>query len=65
MPSADEHMQQIQSRVDVERARLSVLDGQVKDPSLRHDLQEAVQWLDVWRISFSTVLAKKKAGRTP
>jgi hypothetical protein len=46
MLSADEHMQQIQSRVDVERAHLSVLDGQVKDPSLRHDLQEAVQWLD-------------------
>jgi hypothetical protein len=46
MPSADEHIKQIQSRVDVERVHLSVLDGQVKDPSLRHELQEAVQWLN-------------------
>jgi len=46
MPSADDHFQQIQSRFDSERAHLSVLDGQIKDPNLSHDLQEAVQWLD-------------------
>ena len=46
MLSADDHFQQIQSRVDIERAHLSVLDSQIKDPNLRHDLQEAVQWLD-------------------
>jgi hypothetical protein len=46
MPSADEHMQEIQSRVDAEKARLSVLDGRIKDANLRRDLQEAVQWLD-------------------
>lgn len=62
MPSADEHIQQIQSRVDIERAHLSVLDGQVKDASLRYDLQEAVQWLnDVENIFLPS--ARQEASR--
>ena len=46
MPSADERMQQIQSRVDAERAHLSALDTQLKNPNLRLSLQEAVHWLN-------------------
>jgi hypothetical protein len=46
MPSADDHIQQIQSRVEAERAHLSVLDAQIKDANLRRNLQEATPWLD-------------------
>jgi len=46
MPSADDHIQQIQSRVEAERADRFVLDAQIKDATLRRNLQEATPWLD-------------------
>jgi hypothetical protein len=46
MPSADERIQQIQSRVEAERAHLSALDAQIKDQYLRRNLEEATHWLD-------------------
>jgi hypothetical protein len=63
MPSPDEHVRQLQSRVDAERTHLSELGRHITDPDLMLSLQEAIYWLDDVENIF--LLSVRQQQRTP
>ena len=56
-------IQEIQSKVDAERAQVAALDGQLSDSGLKKQLQQATSWLDDVENIF--LLSARQEKRTP